>query len=123
MEILTTKKASELWGISARRITALCEQGRIHGAIKESGIWILPANSKKPADARVKNGNYINWRNKTELSCNDFQSNLKNLKGTFAVEGMRISEESMANLELLASGKMTCLEIVEKIKQKYMQRI
>ena len=33
-EILTVKDASAWWGISIRRVTALCEQGRIEGAIK-----------------------------------------------------------------------------------------
>ena len=32
MEYLTTLEMSEKWGISARRIALLCEQGRISGA-------------------------------------------------------------------------------------------
>lgn len=54
MEFLTTKQASELWGITARRIAILCEQGRISGAIKAGKTWIIPPDSQKPNDARFK---------------------------------------------------------------------
>lgn len=52
MEFLTTKQASELWKISARRIAVLCEQGRIDGAVKAGKTWLLPPDAEKPADAR-----------------------------------------------------------------------
>lgn len=123
MEGLTIKEASELWGISQRRISALCKQGRIRGAVKADGVWILPPDSKKPRDARIRNGNYVNWRSNTNMSSEDFKSNLKNLQGTFAVEGMSISSESILNLQRLASGKFSCYEIVAELKQKYMQRM
>lgn len=53
----------------------------------------------------------------------DYANNIRNLIGTFAVEGMSISDESMLNLEQLACGKKTCSEIVEELRVKYMQRI
>jgi len=59
VEVLTTKQASELWGISPRRITRLCEEGRIKDATKVGGVWIMPINTKKPPDARIKTGKYI----------------------------------------------------------------
>ncbi|MEG0770048.1 MAG: helix-turn-helix domain-containing protein [Ruthenibacterium sp.] len=54
MEFLTTKQASELWGISPRRIALLCEQGRITGAVKAGKTWLLPPDAKKPMDKRLK---------------------------------------------------------------------
>ncbi|MEG1011792.1 MAG: helix-turn-helix domain-containing protein [Ruthenibacterium sp.] len=54
MEFLTTKQASELWGISPRRIALLCEQGRITGAVKAGKTWLLPPDAKKPTDKRLK---------------------------------------------------------------------
>lgn len=54
MEFLTTKQASELWGISARRVAILCEQGRVEGAVKAGKTWLLPPHAKKPQDARKK---------------------------------------------------------------------
>jgi predicted site-specific integrase-resolvase len=62
MEFLTAKKASELWGISTRRIAKLCEEGRIQGATKAGRTWIMPADTQKPTDARIRNGKYIDFR-------------------------------------------------------------
>ena len=120
MQILTIKTVSELWGISRRRIAVLCEQGRIAGAEKVAGVWLLPPDCKKPNDARVKSGKYVNWRTNKDMSSDDYQSNLKNLKGTFAVEGMSVSENSVLNLRRLAANKASYTEIIEEIKKKYM---
>ena len=54
MEFLTTKQASELWGISQRRVAILCEEGRINGAVKAGRTWLMPTDAKKPDDARTK---------------------------------------------------------------------
>ena len=56
MDILTIKEASLMWGISVRRITVLCNEGRIVGAKKIAGAWLLPKDAEKPADARIKSG-------------------------------------------------------------------
>ena len=122
MDILTIKEASLIWGISARRITALCSEGRIAGAQKIAGAWLLPKGAEKPKDARIKSGKYTDWRNKTDMSSKDFESNLKNLKGTFAVEGMAVSEESIENLKKIDSGKASYTDVIEELKRKYTQR-
>ena len=49
---------SKEWGISERRINTLCLQGRIEGAEKLAGVWIIPSCTEKPRDERVKNGKY-----------------------------------------------------------------
>ena len=54
MEFLTTKQASELWGISARRVAILCAQGRIPGTFKAGKTWLLPPDAKKPTDPRLE---------------------------------------------------------------------
>lgn len=54
MDFLTTKQAAEVWGISARRVAILCEQGRIDGAAKAGKTWLLPPNAQKPIDKRLK---------------------------------------------------------------------
>ncbi|MDD3138395.1 MAG: DNA-binding protein [Lachnospiraceae bacterium] len=62
MEFLTVKQVSEKWNISTRRILKLCEDGRIKGASKIAGIWLLPKEIEKPTDARIKSGKYIKIR-------------------------------------------------------------
>lgn len=54
MEYLTSTEMSEKWGITSRRISVLCAEGRIEGAIKKGKTWLMPSDTKKPADARFK---------------------------------------------------------------------
>lgn len=54
MEYLTSVEMSEKWGITSRRISVLCAEGRIEGAIKKGKTWLIPSETKKPADARFK---------------------------------------------------------------------
>ena len=54
MEYLTTVEMSKRWNISSRRIGVLCAEGRIEGAVKKGKMWLIPDNTKKPADARFK---------------------------------------------------------------------
>ena len=56
--LMTIKDASNLWGISVRRISSLCNDGRIDGAVQKGRKWYIPANTPKPADLRVKTGAY-----------------------------------------------------------------
>lgn len=53
----------------------------------------------------------------------DFENNLKNLKGTFSVENMNISEESIKNLKKIDSGKTSYTDVIEELKLKYRQRV
>lgn len=39
---------AERWEITPRRIQTLCSQNRINGAIKQSGVWLIPYGAKKP---------------------------------------------------------------------------
>ena len=62
--VITLKEAAEKWGISERRIRILCTEGRVEGATKMGPMWVIPADSVKPEDKRVKSGKYI--KEKTE---------------------------------------------------------
>ena len=57
-QYITLKEAAEKWGISERRIRILCTDGRIEGATKMGPMWVIPADSVKPDDKRVKSGKY-----------------------------------------------------------------
>ena len=56
MDYMTLKEASEKWGVSIRQINYYCAGGRIPGAVKMAGIWLLPKTSEKPLDGRTKQG-------------------------------------------------------------------
>lgn len=42
------------WGISPRRLQTLCSQGKIKGATRFGRAWMIPKDTKKPADGRTK---------------------------------------------------------------------
>ena len=52
MEFITTTEIANLWNISRRRVTTLCREGRIEGAILRGNTWLVPDNAKKPEDPR-----------------------------------------------------------------------
>lgn len=53
------KDAAKLWNISERRVSALCKNGKIEGAIKKGKSWLIPIDAEKPTDGRIKSGAYI----------------------------------------------------------------
>ena len=52
MELLTTSEMAKKWDISRRRVTTLCAEGRIEGAILKWNTWLIPENTEKPDDPR-----------------------------------------------------------------------
>lgn len=52
MEYWSVKNAAAQWGVTARRVTMLCRNGRIAGAVKSGKNWLIPTGTEKPADAR-----------------------------------------------------------------------
>lgn len=65
-DAMTVKEAAKLWGITERRIAVLCKDGRIPGVYKKGRSWMIPANTDKPKDKRIKTGKYA--KPKTVLS-------------------------------------------------------
>jgi len=66
MDLMTSKDASEKWGITIRRVQALCDDGKIPSAFKLGGIWVMPKDTPKPIDGRTKAAKNIN--NKLEVT-------------------------------------------------------
>lgn len=54
MEYASARETAAEWGVSERRVQRLCAEGRIPGARKVSGSWIVPADAEKPADPRKR---------------------------------------------------------------------
>lgn len=52
MEFLTSEEIAKKWNISTRRVTTLCKDGRISGAVQKGGIWLIPDDVKKPANMK-----------------------------------------------------------------------
>lgn len=54
LDYLTTIEVAKLWHITPRRISTLCTEGRIEGAVKKGNTWLIPSDAEKPEDARFK---------------------------------------------------------------------
>ena len=52
MELLTTTEMAKKWGLSRRRVTTYCTNGRFDGAIMKGNTWLIPDNAQKPEDPR-----------------------------------------------------------------------
>ena len=66
MEYKSIREMADEWGISKRRIQVLCSENRIEGAVRIGYSCAIPANAKKPEDARIKSGKYIKNKNDDE---------------------------------------------------------
>lgn len=55
MDLITTKEAAAIWGITIRRVQVLCDNRRIpDAAFKLGDIWVIPKGTPKPLDSRTK---------------------------------------------------------------------
>ncbi len=62
MKYISAIEAADRWHLSRRRVSTLCNDGRVSGAQKVGSYWIIPENVSKPTDARIKSGKYIGVR-------------------------------------------------------------
>lgn len=53
MQFVSVKEIASKFEISERRIQQLCDAGRIDGAQRISGVWLIPEDAKKPIDDRT----------------------------------------------------------------------
>jgi hypothetical protein len=54
MDFMGAKEAAEQWGITQRRVEALCVSGRVNGAERIGKMWLIPKSTPKPIDGRTK---------------------------------------------------------------------
>ena len=55
-EMISVREAAVRWNITERRVATLCKNGRIAGAKKQGNRWLIPTDTQKPADQRLKTG-------------------------------------------------------------------
>lgn len=54
MDFMTTKEAACKWEVTERMVQYHYKAGRIGGAVKMAGVWLIPKEAEKPADVRRK---------------------------------------------------------------------
>lgn len=113
MEYMSVKEASARWGISERRVRALCESGRIEGVTHIGDwVWSIPASAERPADGRtlryMKNRNLKTGANdyKGVDSCKALAKNAvltetqkqKIIAQAFAYDGILYTQKQLASV-------------------------
>lgn len=109
LSFISAKEASEKWNISQRRVSVLCSENRIAGAMMVGNMWIIPANAQKPIDKRInkKEENKIYKVTIEETVSQDFEIEAKNIK-----EALKIAEEKYSAGEIVLSpGNLLCKQI------------
>lgn len=53
MEYMKVSEAAVKWGLSARRVRILCEEGRIEGVTRKGKLYMIPIDAVKPQDRRT----------------------------------------------------------------------
>ena len=51
---MKVSEAAAKWGISSRRVRLLCSEGRIAGAWKKGGYYLIPTDAARPSDGRIR---------------------------------------------------------------------
>ena len=53
-DYMTAQEAAEKWNVSLRWVQRLCKENRIESVLNINRVWLIPKDTKKPADARRK---------------------------------------------------------------------
>ena len=43
-EMISIKEAEERWKLTVRRVSTLCKEGKVEGAIKQKNRWMMQKN-------------------------------------------------------------------------------
>lgn len=57
-----------------------------------------------------------------KYTASQHKSNLCNIRGTFAAEGMTISKSTRSNLDWIASGQTSCQQVLTELRAKHEKR-
>lgn len=107
MQYLTTAEIACKWGVSQRRVSLLCSEGRVEGAVLAGKTWLIPENARKPFDARTKK----EGEKTGGCSCDcvsgsmpAYNSRPIYVDGKLAMAAYAICEETGNDLETLMNG-------------------
>ena len=96
MNFINVQKAAEKWQSDERSITRLCRDGRVPGAVKDNGKWLIPANADRPKDGRRKKKSLAVFRKPLPIGVSDFKE---------AVSRYYYVDKTMLVYQLASSGK------------------
>lgn len=62
MAIIPVEDIAAKWGVTVRCIQNYCRDGRIPGAVKTSGVWMIPEEATKRAGIAFGNSYFDTYR-------------------------------------------------------------
>lgn len=115
---ISASEVAEKFNISKRRVQFLCEQGRIEGAKRMSGVWLIPADVQKPTDARRK---ITVPENQSSLFDDPYKNKEEKLSIAQVCELLSISQATVKNWVRL--GKLKTTSNSETFDKKYIEEL
>jgi excisionase family DNA binding protein len=88
MDYITVAEIAGKWNVSVRQIQRLLSENKIPDVKRHGHTWLIPADAKKPADARIKSGKYINTVTLPTGLAKSFQMLIKNPEFVFQMFDM-----------------------------------
>lgn len=59
-DFMTVQEAAIRWGVTERQVQVLCKSEKIEGVSRVGRNWIIPIDTEKLKDGRIKSGRYRN---------------------------------------------------------------
>lgn len=118
MDYISAREAAEKWGVTQRRVEALCVNGQVQGAERVSNMWLIPNSTSKPIDGRTKTARQ--QKKPIEYtSILDSERIIGMVNGTMAMENMPLSAEDRRRLHTVLCGEVTADEMVQQLVVKH----
>ena len=79
LDWITAQQAADKWGITARRVQALCKNGQIDGVVRLGNAWLIPKGTPKPRDGRYKTerASVKNKEKRQRMEANNFNDEME----------------------------------------------
>lgn len=118
MDYISTREAAEKWGITQRRVEALCVNAQVQGAERVSNMWLIPKNATKPIDGRTKAAKQYKKSMEYALAL-DTERIIEMVNGTMAIESMPLTDDDRGRLRTVLRGEVTADEMVRQLVAKH----
>ena len=118
MDYISAKDVSGKWGVTQRRVEALCLNGQVDGAERVGNMWLIPKNANKPMDGRTKAAKQL--KKPLEYSQTlETERTIEMVNGTMAIESMPLTDDDRERLRAVMHGEITADETVRQLVAKH----